>query len=89
MNKRQYTRRTPVGLAKPFNITSVCKLDIISLIQDDCKKDFTLTDIKKLTKVDMEHIARKMSNDYLEQLFWSSLKAITEYYITNKKQKNE
>ena len=82
---KKYKRRTPVGLAKPFNITSVSKLDIISLIVNDAKVNFKLSDVKKLTESDMSSIASKLSDDYVEQLFWGSLKIIVEHHIENKK----
>jgi len=51
-----------------FTITHVHRDDLLS-------KGF---DVSRVSDGDMEELARKMSNDYLEQLFWSSLEIIAE-----------
>lgn len=51
-----------------FNITSVHRLDLIGLGYDgDAVDDAT-----------MEHLARKMSNDYVEQLFYLQVETYAE-----------
>ena len=82
--KRKYTRRKGVGIDKPFNITSVCKADILSLIQDGRTNSFTEKDVLKLTESDMRRIASKLADDYCEQSFWTSLEIITEYVLNSK-----
>ncbi|NDW08761.1 hypothetical protein [Dysgonomonas sp. 520] len=51
-----------------FHITSVHRDDLIH-------KGF---DVSNVQDCDMETLARKMSNDYCEQLFWTSLEIIAE-----------
>mgnify|MGYP001767055310 CR=1 FL=1 len=76
---------------KPFNITSVCIADIMSIEKMDksgkIKPLLSKSVINKITNSDMEVIARKLADDYCEQLFWSSLEIITEYVLNNKKKK--
>jgi len=56
-----------------FPITSVHRMDI--------KEALHLTDeqVARLTDDMMRDIARKMANDYCEQLFWEHLPIIAEY----------
>jgi hypothetical protein len=83
--KRKYTKRKGSGIDKPFQITSVCKRDILSLIEDEKGLSFTEKDVLKLTEADMERIASKLADDYCEQLYWQSLETIVEYYLEQKK----
>ena len=53
---------------KGFNITSVSREDLES-------RGFDTTNI---TDAQMEELARKMCDDYLEQMFWISLDIIAE-----------
>lgn len=86
--KKKYIRRKSVGVDKPFQITSVCKADIISLIQDGKINSFTEKDVLKLTELDMKRIASKLADDYCEQLFWTSLEIISDYIINDKRKIN-
>jgi hypothetical protein len=70
---------------KPFNISSFCKADLLT-IERNSEPVFNKSDIENLTDLDMEAIASKLSDDYCEQLFWSSLEIITENVISRKKQ---
>lgn len=76
---------------KPFVITSVCKEDLLGI--EKCDKDgniipfFNEDDVINLSDSDMERIASKLSDDYCEQLFWSSLQIIGEYIIEQSKDK--
>ena len=63
---------------KFYEITSTCKDDIRSM------EYFTEEQIQSLDDRDMERIASKLANDYCEQLYWSSLKIITEYVLESK-----
>ena len=56
-----------------FPITSVHRLDI--------KEALHLSDeqVAMITDAMMREIARKMANDYCEQLFWDHLPTIAEY----------
>lgn len=53
---------------KEFKITSVCRADL-----ED--RGF---DVSSITDAQMEELARRMCNDYLEQMFWISLDIIAE-----------
>lgn len=64
-------------MSKGFNITSVSREDLES-------RGFDTTNI---TDEQMEELARKMCDDYLEQLFWISLDIIAEDIIGIPKKK--
>ena len=51
-----------------FPITSICEDDLIS-------RGFDTSNVDDAT---MENLARKMANDYLEQMFWISLDTLAE-----------
>ena len=55
-------------MSKEFEITSVTREDLES-------RGFDTTNI---TDAQMEELARKMCDDYLEQMFWISLDIIAE-----------
>lgn len=40
----------------------------------------------ELTDVEMKLIARKMADDYLNQLYWDSLREITEEILTRREE---
>jgi hypothetical protein len=81
---RKYTKRKGSGIDKPFQVTSVCKRDILGLIEDEKGLSFTRKDVLKLTEADMGRIADKMSNAYVENGFWIDLEIITEAYLEQK-----
>lgn len=62
-------------MGKGFNITSVSREDLES-------RGFDTTNI---TDAQMEELARKMCDDYLEQMFWISLDIIAEDIMGFKK----
>ena len=64
-------------MGKEFNITSVTREDLES-------RGFDTTNI---TDAQMEELARKMCDDYLEQMFWISLDIIAEDIIGIPKKK--
>lgn len=43
-------------------------------------------DTSKVSDEDMEYLARKLGDDYCDQLFWSSLPIIADYLEIPKKQ---
>ena len=53
---------------KPFNITSVSRSDL------ECRG----FDVSQITDEQMTELAKRMANDYLVQLFWTSLEIIAE-----------
>ena len=55
-------------MSKEFEITSISREDLES-------RGFDTTNI---TDAQMEELARKMCDDYLEQMFWISLDIIAE-----------
>ena len=63
--------------SKEFEITSVTREDLES-------RGFDTTNI---TDAQMEELARKMCDDYLEQMFWISLDIIAEDIIGIPKRK--
>lgn len=73
---------------KEFKITSVSKLDILGLEKMDDNgsivSKFNQCDILNLTKKDMKIIASRMADDYIEQLYWTSLELIVEDYLDKK-----
>ena len=62
-------------MSKEFEITSVTREDLES-------RGFDTTNI---TDAQMEKLARKMCDDYLEQMFWISLDIIAEDIMGFKK----
>jgi len=67
---------------KYYVITRLSKFDLRNLYKDNKE---ALEIIESLTDTDMEYLAEKMADDYLEQLYWSSLKTIFEDLYKNKK----
>ena len=66
---------TTEEMNKEFNITSVSREDLES-------RGFDTTNI---TDAQMERLAQKMCDDYLEQMFWISLDIIAEDIMGFKK----
>ena len=64
-------------MSKEFEITAVTREDLES-------RGFDTTNI---TDAQMEELARKMCDDYLEQMFWISLDIIAEDIIGIPKKK--
>jgi hypothetical protein len=73
---------------KLYSIISLSKQDIIGMEKCDENGDvrplFTKEQVDSLDEGDMEEIARKLSDDYCEQLYWQSLEIITNYVIERK-----
>lgn len=63
-------------MKESFVITSVSRGDLEALGYDTSE----VSDEK------MEYLAKKMANDYCEQLFWSSLDILAEYLEIPKKE---
>lgn len=69
---------------RAFNITSVCKDDLLSMYDETDKDDKrAINKIKRMTPDEMTYLASKLAEDYCEQLFWSSLRQIFEDRILN------
>ena len=66
-------------LDKPFEITSVCRADLMHP-----EIGYSPSRALKVTDAQMQRIASKMSNDYTEQLYWTSLEIIAEYVVKDK-----
>lgn len=62
-----------------FPITSVSRDDLESI-------GFDTSNVSDST---MEYLAKKMANDYLDQLYWFSLEIIAEYLEIPKKDSKE
>ena len=88
-SKRKYTRRKETGIYKPFQITTVCKADILGLERQN--KDgnvipmFKKSDVMKLNSSDMERIASKLADGYCSSSYWIDLEIITDYILNLKK----
>jgi hypothetical protein len=52
-------------LSKPFNITSVCRADLLEILTEE--------QAVKVSDSDMERIASKMANAYCDNSFWIDL----------------
>ena len=63
---------------KFYPITRLCKQDLRNEYKGDEK---ALKKIEELDDEDMKRLAEKMADDYLEQLYWSSLKTIFEEHF--------
>ena len=59
---------TTEEMNKEFNITSVSREDL----------EYRGFDTTNITDAQMERLAQKMCDDYLEQMFWISLDIIAE-----------
>ena len=68
---------TTEEMNKEFNITSVSREDL----------EYRGFDTTNITDAQMERLARKMCDDYLEQMFWISLDIIAEDIIGIPKKK--
>lgn len=74
---------------KFYNITSICKDDIIKAFEDIKADELKLLSIKK--KVEyfdgrlMKWIASRMAEEYLECCYWDTLRAIVENYLLESK----
>ena len=66
---------TTEEMSKEFNITSVSREDL----------EYRGFDTTNITDEQMEELARKMCDDYLEQMFWISLDIIAEDIMGFKK----
>ena len=66
-------------MKESFVITSVSREDLEEI-------GFDTSEVSDET---MEYLAKKLGNDYCEQLFWSSLEIIAEYLEIPKKEHDE
>ena len=67
-----------ISMTKMYPITSVCKEDIIQAFASSGKLERVKQRITEMDDTEMRHLASKMANDYLEQLYWDSLRIIFE-----------
>ena len=65
---------------KPFPITSVAK--------EDLKEYFTKKQIASLSDIDMERIADKLSDAYMN-VFWIDMQIIVEQMLEDKKEESK
>jgi len=65
-------------------ITKVSKEDLKEAFKDNKK---ALKIIEEMDSDDLQRLAERMANDYIEQLYWDSLKAIfTEMFLEGKEE---
>ena len=75
--KNTKERNQKIDRMKEYFVTSICKEDLLNA-------GFTENEINILNEGDMEEIARKLENDYLEQTFWQSLEIIARHVYQRK-----
>ena len=65
-------------MEKSFEITSICKEDIIHAFDNSDKEILEIIKqrVAGMNDSDMKKLASKMADDYCEQLFWDSLREI-------------
>jgi hypothetical protein len=73
---------------KFYPITRLCKDDIIMAFEGVSDLKTIKQKVNLLTDLEMEGIARRLADDYCEQLYWSSLRAIVEHILKEKERKN-
>lgn len=69
---------------KYFVVTRTCKDDMRDALRHHRDKE-----INKLTNNEMNYIASKLADDYIEQMYWESLESITSDVLDNKKEEVE
>ena len=67
-------------LSAAYHITSICREDLLNDVVG-----FSKSKVLKITDQQMEVIAAKMEREYVEQLFWDSLRTIAEDVIKEEK----
>ena len=67
---------------KSYVVTEVCKDDLREAFRGKAKMRKI---IDELTDEQMQRIARKMEDDYVEQLFWGSVRDIVEAYLEDER----
>ena len=68
-----------IDMFKEFPITTICREDLKQCCSD--------SEIELFTDTDMERVANKMSNAYLENGYWIDLRIIAEQILEDKKGK--
>ena len=63
------------NLNKGFKITSVARADLLDIMTEE--------EALKITDAQMEAIASKMANAYVENSFWIDLPIIVDYILNN------
>jgi len=69
------------NLSEPFEVTSVCREDLLQLENMDGNPKFTKKQLMEISDDDMKKIARQLGDDYIGQLFWSSLDTIADQVL--------
>ena len=82
-------KKEVVAKERAFYITSVCKADLIEYFGAKLRKNPNykkhMDKIEALNAAEMEHLAQKMANDYIEQMFWPSLEYFFEDIFMSEK----
>ena len=70
-------------MEKSFEITSICKEDIIHAFHDFDREvlEIIKQKVAEMDDSDMKKLASKMADDYCTQLFWDSLRIICEEFF--------
>lgn len=72
-----------VSQQTPFQITSVCKEDILHAFKESELLDKVKQCLDRMDESEMRELASKMADAYCEQLFWESLRIIFEDIFLN------
>lgn len=67
-----------------FPISRLHRDDIKHLYEDNSNYEKICDSVDNLSDQEMEYIARKLGDDYCEQLFWTSLQLIYEEHFQEK-----
>jgi hypothetical protein len=70
--------KTKKDFKKMFPITSICKEDIVRAFAELDIFEKVKKRVENMDDAEMRKLAEKMADDYLEQLFWDSLRTIFE-----------
>jgi len=73
-----------VPMDRPFRITSVCRDDVIQALALGMRKAKAEKIARSLTDEEMDWIARKLADDYCNQLFWDSLRIMAETVVSRR-----
>jgi hypothetical protein len=72
-------------ITKFYPITRLCKDDIIEAFEGEDTKFDIKKETKKISDKEMKWIARRLADDYCEQLYWESLRYLAKRVIEERK----
>jgi len=78
------TTDTKEDLEKSYKISGVCKQDLLDHLERFPNSPFNVTDIMALDEADLQEIAERMHDCFLETVYWDSLEEITKEVLDSK-----